>query len=108
MADGKPLEETVEQVHVYRVGTQPDFATLDEARSAFATGRAFPEESQPLYVGDAVVDIILRYKLGAPIHSYSVSSTLDPGLPGQENTANLILDYGPEGTLVFRARGLLA
>ncbi len=107
VADGKLLDAMVEQVHVYRVGTQPDFATLDEARAAFATGRAFPEEAKPLYVGDAVVDIVLRYKVGAPIHNYSVSSTLDPGLPGQENTANLILDYSPTGTKVFRARGLL-
>ena len=108
VADGRPLEQTIEQVHVYRVGTQPDFATLDEARAAFAAGPAVPEAAKPLYVGDAVVDIILRYRIGVPIHSYSVSSTLDPGLPGQENTANLILDYGPEGTKVFRARGLLA
>jgi hypothetical protein len=108
VAEGKPLDATVEQVHVYRVGTQPDFATLDEARTAFAAGHAGPEAAKPLYVGDAVVDIVLRYRVGAPIHSYSVSSTLDPGLPGQENTANLILDYGPEGTKVFRARGLLA
>ena len=108
VAEGKPLNATVEQVHVYRVGTQPDFATLDEARAAFAAGPAIPEAAKPLYVGDAVVDIVLRYRVGAPIYSYSVSSTLDPGLPGQENTANLILDYGPQGTQVFRARGLLA
>ncbi len=108
VAEGEPLDATVEKVHVYRVGTQPDFATLDEARAAFAAGPAVPEAAKPLYVGDAVVDIILRYRVGAPIHSYSISSTLDPGLPGQENTANLILDYGPEGTKVFRARGLLA
>ena len=108
VADGKPLEATVEQVHVYRVGTQPDFATLDEARAAFAVGPIVPDVANPLYVGDVVVDIVLRYRVGAPIRSYSVSSTLDPGLPGQENTANLILDYGPEGTKVFRARGLLA
>ncbi len=107
VADGKHLDATVEQVHVYRVGTQPDFATLDEARAAFATGPAVPEMANPLYVGDAVVDIILRYRVGAPIHSYSISSTLDPGLPGQENTANLILDYSAGGTQVFRARGLL-
>jgi len=108
VTDGKLLDATVEQVHVYRVGMQPDFATLDEARAAFAAGPAIPETAKPLYVGDAVVDIVLRYRVGAPIYSYSVSSTLDPGLPGQENTANLILDYGPEGTQVFRARGLLA
>jgi hypothetical protein len=108
VVDGKPLEATVERVHVYRVGTQPDFATLDEARAAFAAGPDIPEVADPLYVGDVVVDIVLRYGVGAPVHGYSVSSTLDPGLPGQENTANLVLDYGPEGTKVFRARGLLA
>jgi hypothetical protein len=108
VTNGKPLDARVEQVQVYRVGKQPDFATLDEARAAFARGGVFPDDAKPLYVGDAVVDIVLRYSAGAPVHTYSVSSTLDPGLPGQENTANLILDYSPGGTKVFRARGLLA
>jgi len=108
VAADKSLDATVERVHVYRVGTQPDFAKLDEARAAVAAGPAVPEAAKPLYVGDAVVDVVLRYSVGAPIRSYSVASTLDPGLPGQENTANLILDYAPEGTKVFRARGLLA
>ena len=108
VVDGKPLEGEVELVHVHRVGTQPDFATLDEARTAFAAGLILPEASKPLYVGDAVVDVVLRYNVGTSITSYSVSSTLNPGLPGQEGTANLILDYGPGDTKVFRSRGLLA
>ncbi len=106
-ADGKSLEASVEQVRVYKIGTQPGFATLDEAKAAFATKFVYPETTDPLYVGDTVVDIILRYRVGAAIYEYAVSSTLDPGLPGQEDTANLILDYGPGGTQVFRARGLL-
>ena len=106
--DGKPLKAIVEQVRVYRIGNQPEFATMDEAKAAFATGSAYPETTDPLYVGDTVVDIILRYRAGAPVYEYAVSSTLNPGLPGQEDTANLILDYGPGGTQVFRARGLLA
>jgi hypothetical protein len=36
-----------------------------------------------------------------------VSSSLDPGLEGQEDTANLLLDHFPGETEVFRARGLL-
>ena len=108
VVDGKRLDADVEQVQVYRVSTQPDFATLDEAKAAFAGDSAVPKLASPLYVGDAVVDVVLRYRTSDPISSYSVSSTLDPGLPGQENTANLILDYSPEGTKVFRARGLLA
>lgn len=107
VADGKSLQATVEQVNVYRVGKQPAFATLDEAKDAFTTGQIFSGNADPLYVGDAVVDIILRYETGAPVYDYAVSSTLDPGLPGQENTANLILDYAPGGTKVFRARGLM-
>jgi len=107
LVDGKPLGATVERVHIHRVGTQPQFATLDEARAAFAETRPYPDDAKPLYVGDAVVDIILRYAASAPVYDYAVSSTLDPGLPGQENTANLILDYAPGGTKVFRARGLL-
>ncbi len=55
-----------------------------------------------------MVDIILRYETGAPVYGYTVASSLDPGLPGQENTANLILDYSPGATRVFRARGLLS
>jgi len=106
--DGKPLKAIVEQVRVYRIGNQPEFATMEEAKAAFATGSAYPETTDPLYVGDTVVDIILRYRAGAPVYEYAVSSTLNPGLPGQEDTANLILDYGPGGTQVFRARGLLA
>jgi len=80
---------------------------LDEARKTYTTGQIYPDNKSPLYVGDAIVDIILRYRIGAPIYSYSVSSTLNPGLPGQETTANLILDYSPDGTKIFRARGLL-
>jgi hypothetical protein len=107
VVDGKPLIATIDQVRVHRVGTQPEFATLDEAKAAFAAARPYPGDAKPLYVGDAVVDIILRYEAGGPVYDYAVSSTLDPGLPGQKNTANLILDYAPAGTQVFRARGLL-
>jgi hypothetical protein len=107
IVDGNKLEAIVEQVHIHRVGSQPAYATLNEARNAFAIGQILSDDKGPLYVGDAVVDIILHYNAGVPVYDYSVSSTLDPGLPGQETTANLILDYSPDGTKVFRARGLL-
>ncbi|MFA0809975.1 HupE/UreJ family protein [Microbulbifer epialgicus] len=41
------------------------------------------------------------------MEQYSISSSLAPGLPDQKNTANLILDYRPGKTQVFRSRGLL-
>jgi hypothetical protein len=106
--EGRTLRAVVERVRAHPIGTQPSFATLDEARAAFVSEVAYPPGANPAYVGDVVVDMILRYETGAPVYDYAVSSSLDPGLPGQENTANLILDYGPGDTKVFRARGLLA
>lgn len=106
--DGNPQDATVEQVHVYLVGRQPKFATLVEAKAAFASRPVYSDTTGPVYVGDVVVDIILLYNTGGPVYDYAISSTLNPGLPGQEDTANLILDYSPGGTKVFRARGLLA
>ena len=105
--NGERLQGSVEQVQLYRVGTQPDFATLGEARAAFKSRTSLPETDKPLYVGDAVVDVLLRYDTGRSVGSYTVSSNLDPELPGQKTTANLILDYGPGDPKVFRSRGLM-
>ncbi len=107
-ADGEPLDAIVERVRAYPIGSQPPFATLTEARAAFKDQATYAADADPPYVGDVVVDIILRYETGAPVYGYTVASSLDPGLPGQENTANLILDYSPGATRVFRARGLLS
>ena len=42
-----------------------------------------------------------------PVASYQLATTFDPGLAGQDATANLLLDYGPGQTKVFRSRGLM-
>lgn len=101
------LRGEVEQLRLYRINTQPDFATLAEAKRSFVGGYRRPDPKTPLYVGDAVVDIVLRYPSDNPVWSYNLSSNVNPGLPDQENTANLILDYSPGQTRVFRSRGLL-
>ncbi|MBO6894297.1 MAG: HupE/UreJ family protein [Roseibium sp.] len=54
-----------------------------------------------------MVDVKLRARTPETVYGYTLSSTLDPGLPDQDKTANLILDYGPGGTKLFRAQGLL-
>ena len=108
MTDGEALDATIERVRAHPIGQQPTFATLDEAKGAFESQTIYPADTDPAYVGDVVVDMILRYRSSAPIYAYSLSSSLDPGLPGQEDTANLVLDYSPGATRVFRARGLLA
>ena len=105
---GSELVNTqVEDVRLYKNGTQPDFATLDDAKYAFQTKPSFTEFEQGVYVGDTTVDVLLRYTSEDAVYQYALSSTLDPGLPDQDETANLILDYSPGGVQVFRARGLL-
>lgn len=105
--DGTRLTGEVEQLRLYRVGEEPNFATLSEAQAAFSSTQLQPDMSAPLYVGDSVVDVVLRYRSDGWIGSYSLASNLDPGLPGQEDTANLVLDYGQGQPKVFRSRGLL-
>ncbi len=103
---GRPLVPEVEQLRAYPGAEQPSFASIEDAKRSFE-GPYDPEQFPITYVGDAVVDTVLRYRSGGPVYDYSVSSSLDPGLEGQEDTANLLLDHFPGGTEVFRARGLL-
>jgi hydrogenase/urease accessory protein HupE len=104
---GENVKATVERIKIYRNGTQPDFATLDDARQAFQEKQSFDEFEQGIYVGDTTVDVLLRYATEGAVYQYALSSNLNPGLPDQDETANLVLDYSPSGVQVFRARGLL-
>ena len=97
----------VERVRIYKNGTQPDFATLNDARKSFQGEQLFDAFEQGVYVGDTTVDVLLRYTSEGAVYQYALSSSLDPGLPDQDETANLVLDYSPGGVQVFRARGLL-
>ncbi len=106
VSKGETLQAVVETVRVYPGTRQPPFATLDEARASFL-GVLYPQDFPVTYVGDTVVDVVLLYTDQGPATSYQLSSSLNPGLPGQEKTANLILDYYPGSVEVFRARGLL-
>jgi hydrogenase/urease accessory protein HupE len=105
--DGTMVTLKAEQVNVYRNGTQPGFATLDDARKAFKDKPLFDEFEQGVYVGDTTIDVLLRYTSQSAVYQYALSSDLNPGLQDQDDTANLILDYSPGGVQVFRARGLL-
>lgn len=105
--EGK-LTALVEGLRLHPLGTEPGFATLAEAEAVFEAAPAWPEAGTLVYVGDAVVDVQLRFTAPRAVSRYRLSSSLDPGLPDQENTANLVLDSGPGGVQVFRSRGLLA
>ena len=105
-AAGETLPATAQAVRVHPLGTEPGFATLYEAIATFDSPQVGAQGD--VYVGDAVVDVHLRVTSGSAINRYRLSSTLDPGLPDQDDTANLLLDYWPGESRVFRATGLLA
>ena len=100
------LEADIGRVRAYPASRQAPFALLGEAEAALA-GPAYPQEFEVTYVGDTIVDAELIYPTGRRVGRYSLRSILDPGLPGQEETANLILDHATEPPLIFRVRGLM-
>jgi hypothetical protein len=103
---GSVLTGPLTPVRAYPGTEQPSFASIEDAKASFE-GPFHPDRFPATYVGDTVVDTVLRYRSGGPVYDYAVSSTLDPGLEGQDLTANLLLDHFPGETKVFRARGLL-
>ncbi len=105
--DEKEVSAKVEQFRIYKNGSQPDFATLDDAKKSFEIEPLFDSFEQGVYVGDTTVDVLLRYVSESAVYKYALTSNLNPGLPDQDDTANLVLDYSPSGVQVFRASGLL-
>ena len=105
-AGGEVLRATIGRARAYPARRQAPFASLDEAEAAL-DGPVYASELEATYVGDTVVDAELIYPTRGRIDSYALRSTLDPGLPRQDDTANLILDHASEPPLVFRVRGLM-
>ena len=103
----KPILPAVFATRVYEGKTQPPFSTLEEAKRAFADTYKLPQGNPPPFVGDTVVDTLVQYRTGEFVDRYSIRSSLDPGLPGQEDTANLILDYTDTDQRIYRETGLL-
>ncbi len=103
---GKDLTPNIVTVAAHKRGKEPSFATLEEAKASLAGNGNFPDDPAP-YVGDTVIDVHAIYSTDASVNEYTVRSDLDPGLPGQEETANLIIDYGSDEPKIFRSRGLM-
>lgn len=95
------------RLRAYPATHQPPFARLGEAEAAL-TGPVYSNGFATTYVGDTVVDIELIYPYRGHATAYSLRSRLDPGLAGQADTANLILDHASDPPLIFRIRGLLS
>lgn len=103
---GAALVPELRAVRIYSARAQPPFATLAEARRAFTI--AYDAEAvRDDYVGDTVIDVIIDYRFDDAVKSYSLSGLLDPALPEQDQTANLLIDHHGETPRFYRIRGLL-
>lgn len=105
--DGEILRAEIGRLRAYPATEQPPFSSLAEAEAALQ-GAIYDPDFPQTFVGDTIVDAELIYRTGAAVDGYSLRSTLDPGLPGQEETANLVLDHGTAEPLIFRERGLMS
>lgn len=104
---GETLRAEIGRVRAWPAREQTPFTRLDEAEATLA-GPVYPDGFEATYAGDTIVDVELIYPTGGKTTAYTLQSTLDPGLPGQDKTANLILDHAAEPPLVFRVRGPMA
>ena len=107
--DGRRATAVVGGVRAWPADRQPSFSRLVEAERSL-TSPPLTGQFADNPVGDTVVDVELTYPLGGGIAAYALSSTLNPGLPEQNLTANLVIDNGAggEAPLIFRVRGLMA
>lgn len=104
---GERLPLDVVSVRVHPNGAEPGFATRAEAEAALSGGSAFPVDAGETYVGNALVDLHLRGPAAGGVGDYRISVSSNPGLPGQEETANLLLDYRDGSPRTYRSRGLM-
>ena len=104
---GHPLSAEVLSTQIHTGLSQPPFSNLEEAKAAFKSMSTAATEPPP-FVGDVVVDVRILYRHDKTTNRYSLASSLVPNLPGQQETANLIVDYAGQEPLIFRLTGLLA
>ncbi|WP_444884201.1 HupE/UreJ family protein [Microbulbifer sp. PSTR4-B] len=107
LSTDQELKGHVKSVRLYPIGNEPAFATLAEAKRALSNNFVQRALNNSLHVSDTLVDIHIHYPTQQPLEEYQLFSSLNPGLPDQENTANLILSYNPGKIQIFRSRGLM-
>ena len=104
--DDQRLTPVIGRLRAYPAKQQVPFAYLEEAKSALE-GPVYADSFETTYVGDTVIDAELIFSGTASNQSYAIRSSLNPGLPKQDETANIVLDHRGSEPAIFRIRGLL-
>ena len=102
----KELKPVVGRVVAYPLNKQKPFSTLNEAESSLSSD-VYNSDYKEAFIGDTIIDIELVYSTNKKIKKYTIQSLLNPGLPKQEETANLIIDHRNKKPNIYRITGLL-
>lgn len=105
-ADGEVLSGKAVDMRIHAAERQTRFTTLAEVDVSFA-GPPLPA-SEALYVGDAVIDVRVRYPAPAATAALHLSSTLSSTLQADAFVANLLIGYDGGEQRIDRITGQLA
>ena len=103
---GTEIPGRPQALRIHDARKQPRFATLENIAAAFH-GPAYPEDGEPRYVGDTVLDLRIDYPVADSSGEIRFSSTLPRGVAGDALIANLFLDYQNGERRITRVSGPL-
>jgi len=105
-ADGETLSGKAEDLRIQAAERQTRFANLAEVDASFG-GPTLPD-GEALYVGDAVIDVRVRYPAPTAAAVLHLSSTLASTIPADTFVANLLIGYDGGEQRIERITGQLA
>ncbi|WP_444921585.1 hypothetical protein ACJJID_04000 [Microbulbifer sp. CnH-101-G] len=106
-SENKQLEGRVQAVRLYRIGYEPKFKSLEEAKDSFIKDYFPYNTGGPVHVNDSLIDIKIKYDLISPVSEYQLSSKLNPRRIGQEEIKNEVWEYHREYITIIKNDDLL-
>ena len=104
--DNQKLNPIIGKVVAYPINKQKPFTKLIEAEDSLM-GKIYDNNYEETFIGDTIIDIELTYHTQKEIKKFSIQSLLNPNLPKQDETANLIIDHYNKKPNIHRITGLL-
>jgi hypothetical protein len=95
---GALIEAEIRRARVHPAGHVPPFQELSLARQA-VVGPPYPAAAPVVDSGYAVVDVELFYPARGGIRAFSLRSDLAPGVMGERETMNMIIDHQQDGSI---------
>ena len=102
----KKLTPKIGRIVAYPINEQKQFTTLENAEISLDS-EIYDKNYNETFIGDTIIDIELIFPNIKKIKKYTFQSLLNPNLPKQEDTANLIIDHSNKKPNIHRVSGLI-